>query len=187
MHILWVLFGRRQLSDSSFSGVDLIDINVTRYSLDSTSGAETKLSACLILKASAAAALVLWTSPQSLYRQNLQIASASAQQLGGDKPTEPNAEVVNDHVALHLSPHGPVSICREVVIRPRAAEPRPANIGTCEDPTRGTSSAGCERAEPVFGFVIIGGTGYEIDGVGCSPLGDSSKSGSGKSTDEVKR
>jgi hypothetical protein len=180
MHIFSFLFVRRQLTDSSFSGADLIDINVTRCPLNSTSGSETKLSARLISKASAAAALVLWTSPQSLYRQNLQIASASAQQLGGNKPTERHAEVVNDHVALHLSPHGPASICSEVLIRPRNAELTPPGIGTCEDLARGTSRAGCEQAEPVYGFVIIDGTGYEIDGIGCSPLGDASNSGSGK-------
>lgn len=173
MQILWLLFGRRQLTHSSFSGADLTDIN-------STSSSETKLSAPLISRASAAAALVLWTSPQSLYCQNLQIASASAQQLGG-KPTERHAEVVNDHVELHPSPPGPTSIGSEVLIRPRTTELMPANTGTCEDPARGTSRAGCEQAEQVYGFVTIDGIGYEIDGIGCSPLGDSSNSGSGKS------
>jgi hypothetical protein len=131
------------------------------------------------LRASAVAALVLSISPQSRPRHCLRIASAAAQPLEDDKPTGAHDQIAPD-VTLRLSPQqGPASICRKVLIRPRAAEQGLAAIATCGEFMRGASHTECEQAEPTYGFVVIDGTAYEIDGFDCSPLGDVSNSGSG--------
>jgi hypothetical protein len=107
-------------------------------------------------RASAVAALVLCTAPQSLPRHDLQIVAASAQPLENNRGTEVHAGAAHD-VALRLSlQQGSASICRELLIRPRGAGPRRER----------------EQTGPLHGIVAIEGDGYEIEGSGCSPIGE---------------
>jgi hypothetical protein len=106
-----------------------------------------------ILRASTVAALVLCTAPHS---HGLQIVEASAQPPENNRGTEVHDRVAHD-VTLRLSlQQGSASICRELLIRPRGAGPRP----------------GCEQTGPLRGIVAIEGNGYEIEGSGCSPIGE---------------
>jgi hypothetical protein len=78
-------------------------------------------------------------------------------------------------VMLRLSPQqDPASICREVLIRPRAA-----STATRRESIRGVSQIEWEQAELAYGFVVIDDVAYDIDGIDCSPLGDAADSGSG--------
>jgi hypothetical protein len=109
------------------------------------------------LRASAVAALIQIISPQT---------------GGADDRAAPA-------VTLRLLPQqAPASICREVLIGPRAAEQRRASTATRRASIRGVSQTEWEQAELAYGFVVIDDTAHEIDGIDCSPLGDASN-GSG--------
>jgi hypothetical protein len=126
-------------------------------------------------RGNAVLAFVLSISSLYLPRHNLREAYTSAlppennEQAGSQERPSPG-------VALHLSPQqGPVSICREVLIRPNAAERELPVSPTLRELL--TPSGGMPNL--MYGFVLIDGSvAFEIEGIGCGPLGGSLNSGS---------